>query len=66
VYEGLDVTTNKVTAGERGLVPHHLLGTVPALGEYKVTDFRDDALRAVCCISAKLHYEELLKSQVLP
>lgn len=42
------MTTNKVTGGERAAVPHHLIGTVPAMSEYRVTDYRDDALRVVC------------------
>lgn len=30
VYEGLPIATNKAPAAERGDVPHHLLGSVPA------------------------------------
>ncbi|KAG4942112.1 hypothetical protein JHK85_046758 [Glycine max] len=47
VYEGLDITTNKVTEEERRGVLHHLLGTVNPNTNFTAQDFCDHATLAV-------------------
>lgn len=47
VYEGLNITTNKVTEEERRGVPHHLLGTVNPNTSFTAQDFCDQATLAV-------------------
>ncbi|XP_021923587.1 tRNA dimethylallyltransferase, mitochondrial isoform X2 [Zootermopsis nevadensis] len=47
VYKGLDIITNKVTAEERLLAPHHLLDIVEPLQRFTVVDFRNRALPVI-------------------
>ncbi|TKY54051.1 Adenylate isopentenyltransferase 5 [Spatholobus suberectus] len=47
VYEGLDITTNKVTERECRGVPHHLLGTVDPNTNFSANDFCDHATVAI-------------------
>ncbi|KAJ3118908.1 hypothetical protein HDU96_006559 [Phlyctochytrium bullatum] len=42
VYRGLDIVTNKVTAEEQAMVPHHLLSFVDPAEEYSVSQFERD------------------------
>ncbi|KAL6198175.1 hypothetical protein ACLB2K_027967 [Fragaria x ananassa] len=48
LYKGLDVTTNKVTAVQRRLVPHHLLGDLDSRhGDVSPSVFRRLAAHVV-------------------
>ncbi|MED6122265.1 hypothetical protein PIB30_038206 [Stylosanthes scabra] len=47
VYEGLDITTNKVTPEEARGVPHHLLGTIDPNANFTALDFCRHATSAV-------------------
>ncbi|KAL6197389.1 hypothetical protein ACLB2K_032998 [Fragaria x ananassa] len=48
LYKGLNVTTNKVTAAERRLVPHHLLGDLDSRhGDVSPAEFRRLAAHVV-------------------
>ncbi|KAM0927863.1 hypothetical protein ACQ4PT_002115 [Festuca glaucescens] len=54
VYAGLDVATNKVTPGECGAVPHHLLGVVSCPDDdFSAADFRREAARAAAGAAAR-------------
>ncbi|XP_033122769.1 tRNA dimethylallyltransferase-like isoform X2 [Anneissia japonica] len=44
VYKGLDIITNKVTAEELKVCPHHLIDYVNPLSRYTVVDFRNKAV----------------------
>ncbi|XP_069051507.1 tRNA dimethylallyltransferase isoform X2 [Lepisosteus oculatus] len=45
VYRGLDIITNKVTAEEQELCPHHMISFVdPLVSSFTVVDFRNRAL----------------------
>ncbi|KAF5204554.1 tRNA dimethylallyltransferase [Thalictrum thalictroides] len=57
VYEGLDITTNKVTKEERRGVPHHLLGVVDPEEEFTAADFR---------LQTSLAMESIVKKNRLP
>ncbi len=48
MYEGLDIATNKATAAERAVAPHHLLACIPATTAITVHQFCQLALAAVC------------------
>ena len=54
IYEGLQITTNKIPLEERKGVPHHLLGCAK-IGEepWTVRRFRDEAVRVVAEIAAR-------------
>lgn len=48
VYHGLDIITNKVTAGERAQCRHHMISFVdPLVSTYTVVDFRNKALALI-------------------
>ncbi|KAL2339143.1 hypothetical protein Fmac_013589 [Flemingia macrophylla] len=47
VYQGLDITTNKITNEEARGVPHHLLGTVPPNASFEADEFCQHATLAV-------------------
>ncbi|CAD6220626.1 unnamed protein product [Miscanthus lutarioriparius] len=53
LHAGLEVTTNKVTESERAGVPHHLLGVARPDEEFTAADFRREASRAACAITAR-------------
>ncbi|XP_027368669.1 adenylate isopentenyltransferase 5, chloroplastic [Abrus precatorius] len=53
VYEGLDITTNKVTEEECRGVPHHLLGTVHPHSNFSANDFCHHATLAIGSISKR-------------
>ncbi|KAJ4843488.1 hypothetical protein Tsubulata_043689 [Turnera subulata] len=54
VYDGLDITTNKITPRDRRGVPHHLLGAVdPDAGEFAPLRFRVAAGMAVSDIASR-------------
>ncbi|XP_071451157.1 tRNA dimethylallyltransferase [Hetaerina americana] len=53
LYKGLDVITNKVTAEERRMVPHHMLDFLEPHVSLNVVDYRNMALRKVEEIMAK-------------
>ncbi|KAF8724308.1 hypothetical protein HU200_021337 [Digitaria exilis] len=55
VHDGLDVVTNKVTAGERRGVAHHLIGGVGPDVDYTAADFCRDAARCVESVIARGH-----------
>ncbi|XP_018014765.1 tRNA dimethylallyltransferase [Hyalella azteca] len=57
VYRGLDIITNKVTAGEQRAVKHHLLDFLDPLDDFYVHEFRDRALDII---------QQLHKSGKLP
>ncbi|CAJ1941242.1 unnamed protein product [Sphenostylis stenocarpa] len=57
VYQGLDITTNKVTEEECRGVPHHLLGTVESNLDFSTHDF---------CHHATLAVGSILKRDGLP
>ncbi|PIA25004.1 hypothetical protein AQUCO_13500019v1 [Aquilegia coerulea] len=57
VYEGLDITTNKVTEEERCGIPHHLLGVVDPEEEFTAADFR---------LQTSLAMESIVKKNRLP
>ncbi|XP_047977385.1 adenylate isopentenyltransferase 3, chloroplastic-like [Salvia hispanica] len=43
VYQGLEITTNKITDEERRGVPHHLLGVADPESDFTAADFRSMA-----------------------
>ncbi|KAG8233518.1 hypothetical protein J437_LFUL011679 [Ladona fulva] len=45
MYKGLDIITNKVTAEERRMVPHHMLDFLEPNVNLNVVDFRNMALK---------------------
>ncbi|KAI9193864.1 hypothetical protein LWI28_000832 [Acer negundo] len=47
VFKGLDIAINKVTEEECKGIPHHLLGEVESSSNFKATDFRIRAAKAV-------------------
>lgn len=47
VYRGLDIITNKATKEERDELPHHLMDILDPGEEYRVDQFRLDAMKAV-------------------
>ncbi|KAK7264526.1 hypothetical protein RJT34_32135 [Clitoria ternatea] len=53
VYEGLDITTNKVTKEECRGVPHHLLGTIHPNSNFTATDFCHHATLAIASIKER-------------
>ncbi|KAL1295904.1 hypothetical protein HN51_056722 [Arachis hypogaea] len=54
VYNGLEITTNKIPIHERKGVPHHLLGDVsPAHGEFSPSDFRRRAGEIISDITSR-------------
>ncbi|KAL5701711.1 hypothetical protein ACHQM5_027021 [Ranunculus cassubicifolius] len=53
VYQGLDITTNKVTKEEKRGIPHHLLGVIDPEDDFTATDFRLQASMAVDSIVKK-------------
>jgi adenylate dimethylallyltransferase (cytokinin synthase) len=54
LYEGLDVTTNKVSLADRRGVPHHLLSAVPAeAGELPASAYRALAAEAASAVAAR-------------
>ena len=57
VYEGLDITTNKVTEEECSGVPHHLLGTVDPYINFTANDFCRHATLAIDSIVEKKVYQ---------
>ena len=54
-YRGLDIGTAKPTAGERRLVPHHLIDSMDISEKSDVFRFRTDALRIIDDIRARGH-----------
>lgn len=54
VYKGLDLTTNKVTAGEQHDIPHHLLSSVDASEEeFSASKFRLEAASLISDINSR-------------
>ncbi|KAH6755107.1 isopentenyltransferase 3 [Perilla frutescens var. hirtella] len=53
VYQGLDITTNKITDEERGGVPHHLLGVVDPDSDFSSADFRRAAALSLQSITSR-------------
>ena len=53
VYKGLDIITNKVTAEERAIIPHHLLDFVDAKYKFSVVEFKTVALGVISDILAR-------------
>uniref|UniRef100_A0A0D3ESN5 Adenylate isopentenyltransferase n=1 Tax=Oryza barthii TaxID=65489 RepID=A0A0D3ESN5_9ORYZ len=54
LYDGLDVTTNKVSLADRRGVPHHLLGAIRAeAGELPPSSFRSLAAAAAAGIASR-------------
>ncbi|MED6215855.1 hypothetical protein PIB30_001994 [Stylosanthes scabra] len=54
VYNGLEITTNKIPIHERNGVPHHLLGDVsPSHGEFTPSDFRLRAGQIISDITSR-------------
>lgn len=48
IYKGLDIVTNKVTAEERELVPHHLMDYVdPFQTNHTIVDYRNEAIPVI-------------------
>ncbi|EGV92585.1 tRNA isopentenyltransferase, mitochondrial [Cricetulus griseus] len=53
VYKGLDIVTNKVSAQERRMCQHHMIGFVdPLVSSYTVVDFNN---RATALISLRTY-----------
>ena len=57
VYKGLDIITNKVTAEEQAMIPHHLLDFVEANDSFSVVEFKTIALDVIT---------DILKRQKVP
>ncbi|KAF5751921.1 hypothetical protein HS088_TW02G00940 [Tripterygium wilfordii] len=54
VYDGLDITTNKISIPDRRNVPHHLLGEIdPEDGEFNPSDFRSFGGSAIAGIVSR-------------
>ncbi|XP_062017901.1 adenylate isopentenyltransferase-like [Rosa rugosa] len=54
VYKGLDITTNKLSAPERRVVPHHLLGEFDSRdGDVTPAEFRRLAAQAVSSVVSR-------------
>jgi tRNA dimethylallyltransferase len=53
VYRGMDIGTAKPTAGERSLVPHHLVDLVDPAEEFSVARFQPLAREAIAGVLAR-------------
>ncbi|KAJ1344424.1 tRNA dimethylallyltransferase [Batrachochytrium salamandrivorans] len=53
VYQGLDIATNKPTALEKSLVPHHLFSFIESSQEYSVSQFSQDAQKVIDSIHSQ-------------
>jgi len=53
VYKGLDIGTAKPSKKEQDLVPHHLIDIVEAWKNYTISDFYNDAIRAISDIKSR-------------
>ena len=56
VYKDLDIITNKVTAEERAIIPHHLLDFVEANDKFSVVEFQTNALDVIPIIVGGTNY----------
>lgn len=55
VYEGLDITTNKITEEEQRGIPHHLLGTINPNSDFTSMDFGNLATLNINTIHERGH-----------
>lgn len=55
VYEGLDITTNKITKQEQRRIPHHLLGTINPDSDFTSLDFCNLATLSINSIHERGH-----------
>jgi tRNA dimethylallyltransferase len=53
VYRGFDIGTDKLPAGDRGGIPHHLIDIVEPTGEYTAAQYANDAARTIRDIQAR-------------
>lgn len=53
IYAGLPILTAQPTAGQRGRLPHHLVGSVDPSESYDAARYRREALAALLEISAR-------------
>ena len=53
VYRGFDIGTDKVPAGERGGIPHHLVDVADPLAEYSAARYARDAAVVIRDITAR-------------
>lgn len=53
IYQGMDIGTAKVTAAERGGVPHHLLDIVPPRASFSAAEFQRRAEAAIADIAGR-------------
>src|SRR6266576_3704712 len=54
IYRGMDIGTAKPDAATRTRVAHHLIDIVDPTDAYSAARFRDDAIRAIAGIRARL------------
>lgn len=56
IYDGLDITTNKVSLQDRCGIPHHLIASIPRnAGDFPVSFFRSAAKTTINCIARRGH-----------
>ncbi|MFS1512481.1 tRNA (adenosine(37)-N6)-dimethylallyltransferase MiaA [Chengkuizengella sp. SCS-71B] len=55
VYRGLDIGTAKASVEERTMVPHHLIDIHEPDDPFSVSDFQDNAKKAILDITARGH-----------
>lgn len=60
VYRGMDIGTSKPSRAQRAEVPHHLLDLVEPHEEFTVSQFQQDAHRALGDIAARGHHALLV------
>jgi tRNA dimethylallyltransferase len=53
VYKGFDLSSGKITQGEMGGIPHHLLDVVPPTQQYSVAQFVQDASKVIDSLVSK-------------
>lgn len=56
IYDGLDITTNKVSLQDRCGISHHLIASIPRnAGDFPVSFFRSAAKTTINCIARRGH-----------
>ena len=53
MYKGLDIVTNKVSAAEMKLCPHHIINFLSPSEQYTIVDFQHQALSKVSFLTLK-------------
>ncbi len=60
IYQGLDIGTGKITAGEMEGIPHYLLGIVSPKEQFDVVQYQEKAYQAIEAILQRNHLPFLI------